>query len=75
MIQQWNKAYLGAAGPLLLQLFLKIDAKVLVPIDWSMGEAFWTGVTGVIIGVLVAKVPNKRDPNAAERASDSQVGA
>ncbi len=67
----FNKAYLGAVGPLLLQLFLKIDAKILAPIDWSMGEAVWTGVSAVVIGLLVAKVPNVRPEGAAERASDA----
>jgi hypothetical protein len=67
---QYNKAWIAGLGPILLQVLMKIDAKVLAPIDWSMGEAFWTGVSAAVVGYIVLKVPNVRNPDAATRATD-----
>jgi hypothetical protein len=67
---QYNKAWIAGLGPILLQFLMKIDAKVLTPIDWSMGETFWTAVSATAVGYLVLKVPNVRSPDAATRVTD-----
>lgn len=54
----YNKAIIALLTPILLDLFLKIDTNVLTPLNWSMGNDFWTGVTGLIGGYLAFRVPN-----------------
>lgn len=60
----YNKAIIALLTPVMMGVFLKIDANILAPHNWGMGQDFWTAVSALISGMLVYAVPNAQPKGA-----------